>query len=286
VKPARFEFHNSRTVSEVLTAIAQYEDDYRILAGGQSLVPLMNLRMIQPRAIISINQCPELDYIRDIGDAIEIGAATRQIDVETSPLIARHVALLAKCLPHVGGLSNRNRGTVCGSLAHADPLAELPAVAMALDAIFVIRSMKGSREVSAANFFVSELTTVVKPGEMLERVRFPKQPASARTAFLETGNRRHGFAIAGVAAQIELVDGVCASARIAAMGVGPTAVRLREVEKMYVGEAVTGLLMEEAAAIAAKSVDPSGDIHADAPYRKRLLGVLVKRATSATMALN
>jgi carbon-monoxide dehydrogenase medium subunit len=284
LKPPCFEFRNARTLAEALAAISCYGDDYRVLAGGQSLVPLMNLRLVQPRALVSINQCEELSYIRDAGDAIAIGAATRQIDAETSPDVERHVGLLAKCLPLVGGISNRNRGTVCGSLAHADPLAELPAVAVALDACFVINGVNGQREVPAADFFVSELTTVIAAGEMLEAVKFPKQPSSARSVFLEVGNRRHGFAVVGVAAQLELMDGRCSAARLAAIGVGPKAVRLHVVEALYTGSTLSPGLVSEAAEAASASVDPADDIHADADYRRHLLGVLVKRATARLQA--
>ncbi len=279
MKPAPFEFYAPRSVDEVLALLSEFGEDARILAGGQSLVPLMSFRMLQPRAIISINDCEELSFIRLEGNSISCGALTRQAEAERSSLINEHCGLLARALPYVGGIANRNRGTVCGSLAHADPLAELVAVAVALDAIFCIGSANGLRQVPASAFFISELTTCIGPGEMLQLVRFPLRPNTARSAFVEVSNRRHGFAVVGIAAQLELdTANVCHGARFAVIGAGQIACRLHRVEQLFVGQQITTEIVREAADMAESLVDPASDIHADSEYRRQLTGVLLARA--------
>jgi carbon-monoxide dehydrogenase medium subunit len=282
MKPARFELFSPRTTDEVLERLAHFGDDARILAGGQSLVPLLNMRMARPRALISINQCKELAYIRRDDKVLSIGALVRQSEAERSEEARLACPLLARALPWVGCTANRNRGTVCGSLAHADPIAELPAVAVALGAEFVIAGRERRYTVDAEAFFVSELATCIQPGEMLEAVRLPISGYEARAAFVEVGNRAHGFAIAGVAAQLHLgAHGKCVEARIAAIGAGPTAVRLKRAEAVLIGEAPCGEVLRAAAAAARAEVDPAGNLHADAAYRKELIGTLVQRAVAA-----
>jgi carbon-monoxide dehydrogenase medium subunit len=210
---------------------------------------------------------------------VEIGAGTRQIAVEKSDRIGRACRLLRKAMPHVGSTANRNRGTVCGSLAHADPSAELPAVAVALDARFLINGPRGERRVGASDFFVSELTTCVEPDEYLQSVTVPVDPPRSGSAFAEVGPRAHGFAIAGVAARVTL-DGAgrCVEARLAGIGFGPCAVRIAPAERLLAGSVLSPEEMREAGNAATAYVEPGSDIHADAAYRKHLAGVLVVRA--------
>ncbi|WP_424139188.1 FAD binding domain-containing protein [Roseomonas chloroacetimidivorans] len=284
MKPPPFRFEAPRTLAETLSLLAQHGEEARILAGGQSLVPLMNMRVSRPAVLISINHCAELSYVHIDGGQITCGALVRQYEAETSPEIRRDCPLLAEALPLVGSAANRNRGTVCGSLAHADPLAELPAVALALGATFVVNGVSGRREVTAEDFFVAELMNCLAPGEMLEAVRFPSAPAGARAAFVEVGNRRHGFALAGVAAQIETAeDGECRSIRLAVMGAGPRAIRLHQAERALLDTRLDREAIRAAGAMASAAVDPGSDIHADAAYRKQLVGVLVARAISRAM---
>lgn len=279
MKPAKFEFHAPRTLGEVLSLLDQYGEDARVLAGGQSLVPLMNFRILQPAALISINHCPELARLSLEGGYLRIGALVRQIEAERSPLVQQHVPLLARALPQVGGVANRNRGTVCGSLAHADPLAELTAVAAALDARFVISSVRGQREVSAKDFFIADLTTCIEPGEMLEAVLFPLAAPGTRAAFVEVGNRGHGFAVVGVGAQLVLDAGERVSeARIAAIGVDSVPLRLSDAEQALMGRALNADALAAASEAARQAVDPTGSFHADAAYKRRLVGTLVARA--------
>jgi len=280
MKPAPFRYFAPATLAGALDLLAEHGEEARILAGGQSLVPLMNLRVLKPASLISINHCPELDYIRATPDAIVIGAAARQAAGEESAEVARHCPLLAATLPFVGGAANRNRGTICGSLAHADPLAELPACAIALEAEFVLARAGGRRTVPARQFFVAELTNCLDSGEMLEAVRFPSvRDADVRAAFVEVGNRKHGFAVAGVAVQFALdAAGRCADVRIAGIGFGPVPRRFTSSEDLLAGARPSEAVFLEAGKLASGESGGGSDIHADAAYRKAMAGVLVERA--------
>ena len=257
--------------------MAEHGDDAQILAGGQSLVPLMNLRLARPEVVVSINRCHELDYIRLVDDRLVIGALVRQIDAETSPLVQAECPLLAKALPHVGLPATRNRGTVCGSLAHCDPLAELPAVALALEAEVVLTSAAGERRVPAHDFFVAEMTTCIEPGEVVSAVTFVRQDPGERSAVGEISNGGHVFPVGGVALRWASSDGICTMARIAAFGVGSVAQRLGDAESALVGSDLGPAAIAATVAAARSEVDPTGDIHADADYRRHLVGVLLER---------
>jgi CO/xanthine dehydrogenase FAD-binding subunit len=286
VKPPKFEYHAPRSQAETVSLLARYGDDARILAGGQSLVPMLNFRIIQPGALISINHCPELSFIRSEADHLRIGALVRQGEAEHSPDVKRDCPLLAAALPWVGAMSNRNRGTVCGSLAHADPLAELTAVAVALDATFVIASAHGTREVPASEFFIADLTTCMEPGEMLESVKFARCAQNSSAAFVEVGNRWHGFAVVGLAAHLEFgSDGSCQTARLAAIGVGATPIRLTLAEESLRGVRWNNEVVRSAGSLAAVNLDPPGGFHADAAYKLQVVGTLVERALNKAWQL-
>lgn len=257
--------------------MAAHGDDARVLAGGQSLVPLMNLRMARPEMLVSINRCTELEFIRREDDCLVIGALVRQIDAERDATVQESCPLLAAALPYLGPAASRNRGTVCGSLAHADPTAELPAAALALDAEMIIVGSGGERRVPAAEFFRGELTTALEPDEVLSAVAFRRQQAGEHSVFLEVGNRRHGFAVAGLALRWHTVDGQCDFVRIAMIGAGATACRLLQAEQALVGTAVDDVAISRAVEAARETVEPTGDVHADADYRRHVLGVLLKR---------
>ena len=277
MKPAPFAFEAPETLAGVLAVLAEHGADARVLAGGQSLVPLMNFRMVRPAVLVSINRCAELGTIRHHDGHVEIGALVRQADAMADATVRQDCPLLARALAHVGGRANRNRGTVVGSIAHADPLAELPAVALALDAQMVIASASGRRTVAATDFFVDALTTVIEPGEMLQSVAFGCQGADEHCAFLEVGNRRHGFAVAGVALRWRLAGDRCDLARVAVIGAGSTALRVAQAEDSLIGTAVDDTAIAAAAAATCATVEPSSDIHADADYRRNVLGALVER---------
>jgi carbon-monoxide dehydrogenase medium subunit len=279
VKPAAFKYARPASAEEVLSLLAEHGADARILAGGQSLVPLMNMRILSPAVLIDINRCADLSYLRQEDGVIACGALTRQGEAERSALVADRLPLMASALPHVGVRANRNFGTVCGSLAHADPLAELPSVAAALDARFVIASARGRREVGAEVFFVSALTNCVEPDEMLAEVRLPVTRPNTRTAFLEIANRAHGFAVAGLAAAIEFTTGGrIVRARLSAMGAGDTTTRLHGVEALLDGEVLDDALIREAGDAASNAAEPSSDVHATAAYRAHVTGSLVRKA--------
>lgn len=284
MKPAKFDFHAPSTLQEVLSLLDRYQEGARILAGGQSLVPLLNFRIMQPVALVSINHCPELSFIREDAQGITIGALTRQAEAEKSQTVARRSPLLAAGLPLVGGMANRNRGTVCGSIAHADPLAELTAVAAALGARMNLVSAAGRRTVDAADFFEGELATCVQPGEMVESVFFPDRPARSRDVFLEVGNRAHGFAVVGVAASLEIDErGRCVSSRLAAIGVGDRPARLLDAERVLNGADRLHEAAREAGASAAAAARPFGNYHADAAYKRDVLSTLIQRAVMQAM---
>ncbi|MBN8960261.1 MAG: FAD binding domain-containing protein [Rhizobiales bacterium] len=278
MKPPVFEFSAPTHLSGVLERLAHYGDEGRVLAGGQSLVPLLNMRMASPRGLVSINHCDELSYIRVVDGCLTIGALTRQQEANTSELVKSACPLLAAVLPEVGCRASRNRSTICGSLAHADPCAELPAVAVALDAMFVVRSQQGMREIDAAEFFVSELCNSMEPGEMLEAVRLPVAKADSRVAFSKISSRGHGFALAAVATQLDIAaDGTCTSARIAAVGGGATPIRLVDAEQTLIGRRVSEDAARAAADAALPMLDPSSDLHADSGYRRRVIGKMVRQ---------
>lgn len=278
MKPAPFAYHRPDTVAEIHALLATYGEESRILAGGQSLVPLLNMRIMSPQALISINHCEALDRVSTVADRLVVGARVRQSAALQVPELRDGCRLLAKAMPFVGAMANRNRGTICGSLAHNDPSAELPAVAVALDAELVVSSAGGRRTVSAADFFVSELATCVEPNEFLEEVILPRDAAGVGASFVEVGVRAHGFAIAGVAVHLRLNEGgKCLQARIAGMGFGGAAIRFHRLE-----DELTDVSMYEAdlgrfASVGEACVDPISDIHADAAYRRNLAGVLSVR---------
>lgn len=285
MKPAPFEYFAPESEEEILDLLREHGDDARLLAGGQSLVPMLNLRIVQPAVIVDLGRCPSLAFLRAENGSLVCGTMTRQIAAEESPLVRQHCPLLAAALPWLGGKANRNRGTVGGTLAHADRLAELPAVALALEVEIVVRNSGGERTTAAADFFLSDLTTSLEEGEMLHAVRFPRAGAQSRSAFAEVGNRRHGFAVVGVAASLELAaDGSCATARLAAMGVGATPVRLTAAEQILEQGSLAEDAVRAAGEAAARAVDPTDDIHASAAYRRRLTAILVQRAVHDAIA--
>ncbi len=276
MKPAPFQYAAPESVEETLALLRAHGADGKLLAGGQSLVPLLNMRLARPSVIIDLNRVPGLDYVRENGE-VAIGAMTRQRTAERSPVVARRLPLLANALPLVGHLQIRTRGTVGGSMAHADPSAELPAVLVALEGSVVVRGPHGTRRLTADEFFVSYLTTALAPDELLVEVRFPAHEQEG-TAFLEVARRHGDYALVGVAATMMMHDGRCARARLAFTGVGPVPVRLPEAEAALQGRALTEAAMTELRKIVAGRIEPESDIHASAEYRREVAGVLAQRA--------
>ena len=278
MKPPSFDYHAPKSAAEAIDLLGRYGADARLLAGGQSLVPLLNFRLSAPAVIVDLNRAADLAYIKEENGQVRMGAMTRQRAIEFSPLVKSRLPLLAEATRWVGHLPTRTRGTIGGSLAHCDPAAEYPAVAAALDAELVIRGSAGERVVRAAEFFVGFMTTAVQPGEMLVEVRMAAQAPNSGSAF-EEFSRRHGdFAIVGIAAMVAVDGDRCRSARLAACGAGPTAMRLRAAEEILEQGGVGERNIDDAAARAAELVDPGADLHASAEYRRHLTRVLTRRA--------
>jgi CO/xanthine dehydrogenase FAD-binding subunit len=279
MKPPVFEYCAPRTEEEALSILAEAGDDGRILAGGQSLVPLLNFRMARPAVLIDLNRCDDFSYLRVEGDSLVIGPMTRQAEAEFSPLVRQHCPLLADALPHMGHLTIRNRGTVGGNLAHADPGAELPAVAMALNAEMIVAGAGGHRSLTPDDFFIDSLVTAIEPGEMLREIRFPVLRSGDRHAFVESGVRRADLAIAGVAAQAHVdPHGICDAISLVALGGGTRPTRLALVENAVRGRSIDEIDLDEAAALSRDDVDPPSDLQADSDYRRDLIAALTRAA--------
>jgi carbon-monoxide dehydrogenase medium subunit len=278
MKPARFDYHAPERLEDALSLLREQADGAKVLAGGQSLVPLMNMRLARPAAVVDINRIRELAYLRVEDGELRIGALARHADVLRSPEVARGWPLLHEATGLVGHAAIRNRGTVCGSVVHADPAAEQPAVLTALDGRVVIAGPDGRREAAPDEFFLTYLTTALAPEEMVVEVRLPALPPGTGTCFLEFSRRHGDFAIVGVACAVTLEDGVCRDARVALAGVGGTPFRAREAEDVLRGERLGPSAIRAAAERAAAGIEPDSDIHASADYRKHLARVLTERA--------
>jgi len=278
VKPAPFQYVRPSSVSDALAALARYRDDAKVLAGGQSLIALMNLRLVKPAVLVDINRLSDIAYIREENGTVAIGALTRQSAVESSGVIARQCPLMAEAIRFVAHRPIRNRGTVGGNLAHADPTSELPAVAVALDATFVARSTDGQRAISAADFFVGLLSSALASKELLTEMRIPIWPAGQGWSFMEVSPRAGDYALVGVAATLQVQEGICQAARLVYSGVGARPARVAAAEQMLLGGPANEATFRAAGEVAAGQVDPSSDFHATGDYRRDLVRVLTRRA--------
>jgi CO/xanthine dehydrogenase FAD-binding subunit len=278
MKPPPFEYVVADSVDAAVAALAAAGGDGKILAGGQSLMPMLNFRLLRPSVLIDINRIPGLAFIEDTGDAIKVGALTRHHALETSPVIARHFPVLACAMTHVAHLAIRNRGTIAGSLSHADPAAELPMLAVLLDAELVIAAPGGERKVAARDFLVDALTVDLAADELVTAIVLPKLPASTGWGFEEVARRSGDFALAAVAATLTVSGGKIAQARIAMTGVAPTPRRASDAEALLVGKALEPALIDAAIASVRAAAEPATDLHASSDYRRHLVGVLAGRA--------
>ena len=269
VKPPPFEYVAPTTLDEAVSALAEHGEDAKVLAGGQSLIPLLSLRLARPTALIDLNGVEGLADV-SINGSVSIGAITRHRTVERSAEIARAVPLLAAAVPYIGHAAIRTRGTIGGSLAHADPAAELPAVALALDATFDVRSTRGDRTISAVDFFEGYFTTSLAPDEVLVRVTFPTAAPGTKVSVQEMARRHGDFAMAAVLAS----RGPDGDHRIALVNVADRPHRAREAE----AAADAGASDDEVADLATRDLEPVADLHASSAYRKHVAGVLVRRA--------
>ena len=278
MKPVAFDYHAPATVEDAIALLTRYGGEAKLLAGGQSLMPLLNFRLSRPAALVDLNAIPSLAYIREENGEVRFGAMTRQRTIEFSPLVRQRLPLLTEATALVGHLPIRTRGTIGGSLAHADPSAEYPAVLAALDGTVVVRSPRGERALRPSELFQSYLTTSLGPDEILVEVRLPAMAAGAGFAF-EEFSRRHGdFAIVGIATMLVGDGQHCATARLATAGAGPVPMRLRSAEEILERDGLSEAAVEAAARRAAELVEPDSDIHASAAYRRNLTRVLTGRA--------
>lgn len=287
MKPAPFQYFAPESVDAALQLAAQHGTEAKWLAGGQSLVPAMNFRLVQPAMLLDLNRLDELSYIVASEDGeLRIGAMTRQRLVERDPLVARACPLLSEAMPHIAHPQIRNRGTIGGSLVHSDPASELPVVAVALDAVLTVRSRAGARKVAARDFFQGLFTVDVAADELLTEIAFPRWPAGAGYSFQEVARRHGDYALVGAAAVVQLDgDGVCQSARLVYLNVGDFPADARGATGMLQGQQLTDDLIEEAVRFASeKEIEPTGDIHATVAYQRHLARVLGRRCLQVAAA--
>jgi carbon-monoxide dehydrogenase medium subunit len=281
MKPAPFKYYAPTTVEEALNNLNEYGAEAKLLAGGQSLIPTMNFRLAQPPVLIDLNSIPDLSYIHlDEEKYLHIGAMTRQRQVERDPTIAAHAPLIHETMPHIAHVQIRNRGTFGGSLAHADPAAELPAVTTALEARFLVRGQKGERWLPANGFFVDLFTTALEPEEMLVEVALPPMPPRTGWAFAEMARRHGDYALVGVAAVATLdTRGRCEKSRLVYLSVGDGPVEAHSAMELLKGQKPTPEAILAASETAAQAdIEPNGDIHATPAYRRHLAKVLARQA--------
>ena len=286
MKPAKFDYYAPTTLDEALELLGQHGADAKVLAGGQSLMPMMNLRLVRPAVIIDINRVAGLAGITAHDSAITIGALTRQRHLERSSAVRDAFPVMTTGIAQIGHFQIRNRGTVGGSLAHADPAAEIPALCTALDAEFVAADSSGAQSVAAADFAIGPLTTSLEPEQLLTQVRLPLlQGDGWHWGFREVSRRDGDFALVGAIAMLRLDSGdVCREARITMFAVGDAPARIPAAEESLVGRVVDANARAEAAALVSDAVDPGSDIHASAEYRKEVSAVMARRALEDAVA--
>jgi carbon-monoxide dehydrogenase medium subunit len=281
MKPAPFDYIAATSVEMAAVSLAEGGDDAKIIAGGQSLVPLLNFRLLRPSILVDINRIESLSFISETATDIRVGALTRHHQLETSPVIARHLPVLACAMTHVAHLAIRNRGTIGGSLAHGDPAAELPMMTLLLDAELHIASVSGARTIEAREFFLDALTADLAAGEIVTEIALPKLPPRTGWGFAEVARRQGDFALAAVASTVTVAAGAIVEARIALTGVGRTALRAAAAENLLVGQALTPSLSSQVVEAVRAAIEPETDLHASADYRRHLAGVLTSRALAA-----
>jgi carbon-monoxide dehydrogenase medium subunit len=280
VKPAPFDYHAPETVGEVAELLATLEDA-KLLAGGQSLIPLLALRLARFRHLVDLGRVEELRGIDRTNGVVTIGAMTTDSDIETSEVVRDWVPLVAKATPLIGHFQIRNRGTLGGSMAHADPAAEYPAVAAALDATMVLSSASGSRRLPAADFFEGTFTTAIAEDEILTAVEFPIWPGASGFGAYEVARRHGDFAIVGAMAGVQVDGSRVMKATLGLFAVAGTPHRASEAEAALIGSSIDSVDLAEVGRLAASDLDPPNDVHASASYRRRIAGVVVERALGA-----
>jgi carbon-monoxide dehydrogenase medium subunit len=283
--PSAFEYHAPTSIGEALTLLGRYGDGAKLLAGGHSLLPALKLRLQIVEHLIDLGRIQDLRYVREQGGTLAIGALATHYMVESAEIVRRKCPLLAECAAQIGDMQVRNRGTIGGSLSHADPAADYPAAILALEAEIDAASAGGKRILRAEDFFVDMLTTALEPGEIVTEVRVPAIAKGTGGAYLKVPQPASGFAIVGVAALVTL-DGAgrMSRVRVGVTGAAVKAFRARETENALAGKPPDEKVVGQAAALAIKGVEPSGDLFASAEYRAHLVTVFVQRALAAAVA--
>jgi carbon-monoxide dehydrogenase medium subunit len=279
--PANFDYIAAKSLDEALSLLAKHKDDAKILAGGHSLLPAMKLRLMQPKVLIDIGKIKDLSYIKEEGGQIRIGAMTTHFQIETSAVLQRVCPLLPETATHLGDMQVRNKGTIGGSVAHADPAADWPAAVIALGAEIVAVGPKGERAIKADDFFVDMLTTALQPGELVKEIRFAAPKGKVGQAYMKVRHPASGFAVVGIAVTLTADGGKCSSIGVGVTGVSPKPYRAKGVEAGLKGNALDAKTFAAAAAHAADGVDTNTDLYATGDYRKHLAEIYTRRALEA-----
>jgi carbon-monoxide dehydrogenase medium subunit len=279
-----FEYHAPSTIADAIGLLEGHGDSAKLLAGGHSLVPIMKLRLAEPEVLIDLGQIEGLSGVTDTGDGLSIGPMTTYNQLMTSDLVCSKVAVLAEAAGLVADVQVRNRGTIGGSISHADPAGDMPGVVVALGAEFEATSSGGTRTIAADDMFVDLLTTALSANEILTNIKVGAIPAGTGAAYEKIANKASRYAIVGVCAVVSVEDGVCTAARVGVTGTGPTAVRAGASESALVGAALDGDSIRAAASVAADGIDPLSDVHASGDYRIHLTRVAAERAISRAVA--
>jgi len=280
MKPAPFEYYAPDSIEQALDLMSQYAEDAKILAGGQSLVPAMNFRVVQPSVLIDLNRVTELSYVREDDIVIRIGAMTRERQLEFNALISRWAPLLKEAAPHIAHPQIRNRGTIGGSIVNADPAAELPVLMLALSARLKAKSVSGERWIDAQDFFMGMFTTALEPDEILVEIELPASPPRTGWSFMEVAPRAGDYALMGVAALVTLdQNGTCEHAKLVYLNAGEGPMEAKEAEKLLIGESLNDRLIESSASKASEmEINPFGNIHTSPEFQRHLANVLTKKA--------
>lgn len=280
MKPAPFEYHAPESIEEALFLLHNYGGEAKLLAGGQSLVPAMNFRVVQPSALIDLNRVPELAYIHENNECLRIGAMTRERHLELDASVAKWTPLLHEAAPNIAHPQIRNRGTIGGSLVNADPAAELPVLMLALQARLRARNASGERWIDARDFFVGMFTTALEPDEILVEIEIPFMPRRTGWSFLEVAPRAGDYALMGVAALVTLdAADKCKEARLVYLNAGDGPVDAKEAAQFLQGESLSDELIDAAAQVASgKEINPFGNIHASTDFQRHLANVLTRKA--------
>lgn len=278
MKPASFDYVRAESVAHAVQALAAAGGDGKVIAGGQSLMPMMNFRLVKPSVLVDINRIPGLGAVQIRGDKIVLAALVRHRMTATDELIARHVPVLHHAMKHVAHLTVRNRGTFCGSVCHADPAAEMPMMSLLLNGIVHIVSPRGERTLAAQNFIVGSLVTALEPDELVTEIEIDILSPGTGWGFEEFARRHGDYALAAAAVTMQRHDGVASDVRIGLMGVGEMPMRAPRIEAMMEGREVNARLIDEAIEALRAELEPNSDLNASADYRRHLAGVLARRA--------